>query len=82
MQLLLHSVALPPLLIDKLESLNNNDEFKFSIDKTNIVHLLSKCNLRADPQLTLYNHPVTLTKEFKFLDMYFTVLWNLLHIGN
>jgi len=57
--------------INKLENWANNNGFRFSIDKTYIVHVCDKRNLHPDPQLTLYNHPIPVTSEFKFLGVVF-----------
>ena len=59
------------LTINKLENWANNSGFRLSIDKTYIVHFCNKRNLHPDPQLTLYNHPIPVTSEFKFLGVVF-----------
>ena len=59
--------------INKLENWANNNGFRFSVDKTYIVHYCNKRNLglHPDPHLTLYNHPIPVTSEFKFLGVLF-----------
>jgi len=59
------------LVLNKLTKWADCNGFKFSKDKTCVVHFCNQRKLHPDPTLLLNNHPLPVVKEVKFLGLYF-----------
>jgi len=69
------------LCLSKIEKLAMENGFRFSTSKTVGMHFCNKRGLHPDPELKLYNSPMTIVEETKFLGLIFdSKLTFLLHI--
>lgn len=59
------------LCINKLETWSDENGFKFSIIKTECIHFHRKQNQLLEPRLNLYNQPIKVVKQVKFLGLIF-----------
>ena len=59
------------LVLNKLFNWADQNGFKFSKDKTCVVHFCNQRKLHPDTSLFLNNHPLPIVKEVKFLGLYF-----------
>ena len=57
------------LLLNRIEDWADNNAFKFSQSKTVCVHFCRRRGLHPDPYLVLYDNPIPVKKETKFLGM-------------
>ena len=57
--------------IYKLEQWVDLNGFKFSQEKTKVIHFCHKSKLHPDPELYLNKHPICVVKEIKFLCIVF-----------
>jgi len=63
--------------ISKLEQWADLNGFKFSQDKTQVIHFCHKMKLHPDPELYLNKHPISVVKEKKFVGIVFDSKLNL-----
>ena len=59
------------LCLNKIEKLAMENGFKFSSSKTLGIHFCNKRGLHPDPELKLYNSPIKIVSETKFLGFLF-----------
>ena len=59
------------LSLNKIEKWATENGFKFSCAKTIAMHFCNKKKLHLDPELKLYNSPIKVVKETKFLGLIF-----------
>ena len=57
--------------LNKIEKWTVENGFKFSMTKTNCVHLCQEHRLHLDPALKLYNNPIPIVDQAKFLGVIF-----------
>ena len=55
------------LHLNRIEDWADNNGFKFSQSKTVCVHFCRRRGLHPDPYLVLYDNPIPVKKETKFL---------------
>ena len=59
------------LCLNKIETWAMENGFKFSSSKTVGMHFCDKRGLHPDPELQLYNSPIKIVPETKFLGLPF-----------
>ena len=59
------------LSLNKIEKWALENGFKFSMSKTVGMHFCNKKKLHLDPELKLYDSPIKIVKETKFLGLIF-----------
>ena len=57
--------------LNKIEKWTVENGFKFSMTKTNCVHFCQEHRLHLDPALKLYNNPIPIVDQAKFLGVIF-----------
>ena len=57
--------------LNKIEKWTVENGFKFSMTKTNCVHFCQEHRLHLDPALKLYNNPIPIVYQAKFLGVIF-----------
>ena len=69
--------------LNKIESWANENGFRFSKTKTVCMHFCNKRKLHPDPSLTIYNNPIPVVPEARFLGLFFDSKLNFkAHITN
>ena len=57
--------------LNKIEKWTVENGLKFSLTKTNCVHFCHEHRLHLDPSLRLYNNPIPIVDQTKFLGVVF-----------
>ena len=68
------------LYLNKIEKWAMENGFKFSSSKTLGMHICNKRGLHPDPELKLYNSPIKIVSETKFLGLFDSKLTFIPHI--